>query len=458
MHTTTDTLSDTQLITTLIHHHTAFTTHKATFLITLGEFTTRNLARTQGSSTTTAWLIRELGASPRTAQEYLHIATKLHRFPLLSENFQHATLSYSKVRLLLRYLTPDNEEELVGLARTLTYPDLEHALHGRKRPGKTTTPTEYLNYRVCPDTGHMTLWARLNPDRATELLAALKIAELASHKTITDSDLTQLTLDELDERLDQAAETPETVPSHRVDQTENEDEPEAADEPGAGAEPQAPPEPTRRRGSRFGPPRHATLLHSLFMMVAMVRSTPRSQVRAPGAEVHLRAGLDGPAHLMGRAGAELRYLHRVLLNAHSQIEVIDERGVQIFCGRSKRTVNAALERMLLAQWEGQCATPGCVHTQFLEFHHILAWAAGGGTDPDNLIPLCSACHALVSAGTLRIEIHPRDPAVLEFFFPDGVVYASHRRGAAGRVAEDQRYVQGELISGDSFDDAALGTA
>lgn len=457
MTTTIDTLSDSQLIDTIHHHHTSFTTHKATFLIMLGEFTTRNLARAQGASTTTAWLIRELGSSTRTAQEYLHIANKLHRFPLLSQNFQQAALSYSKVRLLLRYLTPANEEELIALALPLTYPDLEQALRGRERTGKSTTPTEYLKYRICPDTGHMNLWARLNPDRATELLAALKIAELASLTDITcpsrqtTTDSTQLTLDDLDDlddRIDEATDTPEAIPSRRIDQPTSEtDTPDTPE-----------PVPGRRRGSRFGPPMRTTMLQALFMMVSMVRSNPRSRVRAPGAEVHIRVGLDSPARITGQGGVELQHLHRMLLNSHSQLEVIDERGVQIFLGRSKRTVNAAQERVLLTQWEGQCATPGCVHIHFLEFHHIRAWAQGGGTDLDNLIPLCSACHALVSAGTLRIQVSPRDPALVEFSFPDGSVYVSHRRGAAGRVADPEPWVQSELISGDSFDDDASGSA
>ena len=40
----------------------------------------------------------------------------------------------------------------------------------------------------------------------------------------------------------------------------------------------------------------------------------------------------------------------------------------------------------------KCAFPGCVHTHFLDAHHIEHWADGGDTKLDNLVLLCRRHH------------------------------------------------------------------
>ena len=63
--------------------------------------------------------------------------------------------------------------------------------------------------------------------------------------------------------------------------------------------------------------------------------------------------------------------------------------------RNKATIPPAVRRMVLARDRHRCRTSGCGHTQFLEVHHVVPRARGGGNDPDNLVTLCSACHRLV---------------------------------------------------------------
>ena len=66
--------------------------------------------------------------------------------------------------------------------------------------------------------------------------------------------------------------------------------------------------------------------------------------------------------------------------------------------------------------------PGCRHTRFMEFHHMQEWANGGLTDMDNLIPLCSACHSLVTEGYAEITRHGDE---IVFDFGDGSRYVSY---------------------------------
>ena len=63
--------------------------------------------------------------------------------------------------------------------------------------------------------------------------------------------------------------------------------------------------------------------------------------------------------------------------------------------RNQATIPLAVRRMVLARDRHRCRASGCGHTRFLEVHHVVPRARGGGNDPENLVTLCSACHQLV---------------------------------------------------------------
>lgn len=220
--------------------------------------------------------------------------------------------------------------------------------------------------------------------------------------------------------------------------------------------------------TRFGSPVADSLFTGFLGMINIVRTAPRSTVRAPGAELNILLGPDGRLVLPGHLNADAANLLRTILNGTARIHLLDRTGVHLRLSRSARTVSAGLEKALLARWGYQCATPACPHTRFLQFHHITAWADGGGTDPDNLIPLCSACHALVSAGRLTIHVDTVDPCLLRFRLPGGQSFTSVNRGLPERDSRlgwhADGYSDGPVPLGDesliidhpedSFDDAA----
>lgn len=65
----------------------------------------------------------------------------------------------------------------------------------------------------------------------------------------------------------------------------------------------------------------------------------------------------------------------------------------------------------------------------MEIHHIEEWANGGHTDLDNLLPLCSACHSLVTDGYLRVIKEASD---IHLIYRDGSRYVSHNHSLARR--------------------------
>ena len=62
--------------------------------------------------------------------------------------------------------------------------------------------------------------------------------------------------------------------------------------------------------------------------------------------------------------------------------------------RNTSAIAPAVRREVLARDRHRCQRPGCGHTRFLEVHHIVSRAAGGGNEAENLVTLCSACHTL----------------------------------------------------------------
>ncbi len=100
----------------------------------------------------------------------------------------------------------------------------------------------------------------------------------------------------------------------------------------------------------------------------------------------------------------------------------------------------------------RCAIPGCSHTRFLEFHHIIDWASGGATDLDNLVPLCSGRHALVTSGQMPIHVDEISPEMVRFRLPGGESLTSTGRELPVRNDRMGRwkdaYTHGPVPAGD----------
>jgi hypothetical protein len=86
--------------------------------------------------------------------------------------------------------------------------------------------------------------------------------------------------------------------------------------------------------------------------------------------------------------------------------MLDSR-VPLAVGRTERTATAAQRRVLAARDKG-CIVPGCgVAAEACQVHHLTEWAAGGCTDPENLVLVCWTHHRQVDL--LMWTIHPADP-------------------------------------------------
>lgn len=396
--------------------------HRARMLDAVGQFDEQELAEKYGEKSTATWLRSELNLPQATAFEYVRVARGLRKFRLLFDAFESGVMPYSTVRFLLQYLEECNEEQYVQLALSMSFADLQLVLAGA-RP-KEKDPTEpYARARECDD-GMLAFEARLPAVAGQKLLTALKVAQLASFG-LEDVDPDDLQDPEKVQKLiDDAAAAEDAVPSEQD---------------------RAPRKRTKitmddivRSVSRYGPPEKQDVYAALLAMVDMVRANPKSPLRSPGVQVNLMVNQFGQCWMPENRSACSEDVRSYLANAMVRLHLLDDTGLTIRVGRSRRFATDGQVQALLAIWGYQCAMPGCSHRRFIEMHHIKEWEHGGMTDLDNLIPLCSSCHSQVSHGVVTIE---RQGADLFFTFKNGARFVSRNRSLPRRM---------EYVTGDSF--------
>ncbi|MCB9617614.1 MAG: DUF222 domain-containing protein, partial [Sandaracinus sp.] len=83
-----------------------------------------------GATTCAAWLSWRIGMNDNAARERLRIAHALRDLPKVADAMRTGTLSYSKVRAIVRVATPQMEERLLEYARYTTAAQLERICRG----------------------------------------------------------------------------------------------------------------------------------------------------------------------------------------------------------------------------------------------------------------------------------------------------------------------------------------
>ncbi len=78
-------------------------------------------------------------------------------------------------------------------------------------------------------------------------------------------------------------------------------------------------------------------------------------------------------------------------SVHVRGLVFDGAGRPLWLGRRRRLASDDL-RLVLALRDQGCVSCGAPTTR-CDAHHVVTWARQGTTDPDNLVLLCSRCHA-----------------------------------------------------------------
>ncbi|MCG7277499.1 HNH endonuclease [Corynebacterium imitans] len=412
----------TQVREEIIGHYTALSQHHAQVLSAISQLCERDIQREYACKSIPVWLIRYCRMKKSRAYEYTAVAVKLRRFAYLCEAFHQGKIDYSTVRLLLKHIHSENEQRLVDLAIELGYHGLEEALAGQQDNNTDPTPpAKGLHLRE--DGQHTRGWFTMSAVDGAQFKAALKAGALAYHAG----------LNSMSDYVDEKGEFDETKLTTALEEATTRPDTSGADILNTG----------------FGLPPQRFLLHALMGMVQLVRSGMAKSTRlAPAAQVNIMMSMSGNGYLPNNKAVPAFNLANVAANAEARGVLFDDHGLIINYGRKRRLVSKTQMEALMSMWGHQCAMPGCNHDMFMQAHHIDEWVNGGHTDLDNLIPLCSSCHSMVTDREILIMRHGTE---IHFIAPDGARWVSKDRQTPKR--DDNARLQCELEDyGDNFAD------
>ena len=342
------------------------------------------------SSDLRAFVAWRCGITGREAREFLRVAEALQELPLTRAAFGRGEVTYSKVRALTRVATPSSEEGLLDLAGALTASQLERALRVFRRvaaeDAQVAHELEYVDYYV-DDAGTLFLRARLAAEDGTLLIRALE----AARERVVERRRAERAEAAKDAQLQaqQQAQTPEQAQLQEQDK---------ADEPAE----------VLAREWEVGvvdPPRPARV--EALRDLAEASLADSSEPGRARVVVHVDAAAlsaDGRGRCELEDGPVISPETACRLGCDADVVAQIERdGLPVSVGRSRRTVPAALRRLLEARDDHSCCFPGCERRRHLQAHHRQHWAHGGETSLENLVLLCYQHHRLVHEGGYTVE-------------------------------------------------------
>ena len=387
--------------------------HAAThrLLVLVAEYDRRRGWELGGHRSCAHWLAFRTGIDLGAAREKVRAARALTGLPATSAAMRRGELSFSMVRALTRVATPENESELLELARGCTTAQLERIVRGfrlgsrQSEADREAARHEARSFSILPDVdGMYVVRGRLTPEVGTLLMRTVEAAGDALFRKLGPAVVPEGV----------SAETSTKASAQR-----------RADAIGLVAE--------RALAAGFGE-------NSACVSV--------SGTRAERYQVVLHVDADTLTGHEGLGRSEFADGTRVSSETSRRLacdaSVVPLRhgseGETIDVGRRTRTVPPAIRRALEARDRG-CRFPGC-GLRFTDAHHVRHWADGGETKLENLILLCRHHHRLVHEAGWKVRWWQGGrPAFVD---PRGQLHVTCRRPTSRREL-DRDPVQ-ELIA------------
>ena len=145
----------------------------------VGELDRRSGWAEAGVRSCAEWIAWRCALTPRSAREHVRVARSLRELPLTHASFACGELSYAKVRALTRVASPENEDELLGLARACTASQLERIVRSYRRvtvaEAREQQEAAHLSVFWNPD-GSLEIHGRLAPEDGALVVRALESA------------------------------------------------------------------------------------------------------------------------------------------------------------------------------------------------------------------------------------------------------------------------------------------
>lgn len=385
---------------------------QARLISLIAEFDRREGWGGHGLISCAQWLSWKVGLGPNAAREHVRVARALGGLPATAVAFAEGRLSWSQVRAITRVATPDDEQTYVNVARHATAAQLERIVRGVRRA--------HRNAEAAADPERAAYKMRVTRKYDVDGTRVLTIRSNGEDAAVIDAAISRVCADinrrRKAEAADVSAETSEiahaTLAEGLLEMSRRSLEQDAAEHPDA----------ARRRKSELVA--HVDPLSGWARLHDGELLPPTSLKHA------LRT-------LPGRGTLRLRRLTPSDLTRHD-------------LGRSQREANQPL-RDFLGTLDGErCRFPGCTRRQKLHAHHVVYWSAGGATDLDNLVLVCSRHHTLIHQHGFQLTLH--DDRRLSVTTADGVPLLHHPALPSGDVgALDVLEIDASTLPPDSIE-------
>jgi hypothetical protein len=354
-------------ITTLAAHiHAA--THR--LLVLIAEFDTRRGWERDGHRTCAHWLAFRTGIDLGAAREKVRAARALEKLPETGAAMARGELSFSQVRALTRVADPENEADLLELARGCTTAQLERVVRSWKRGGRRDEAERDRERRerralsVFPDDDGMFVVRGVLPPEVGALL--MRAVEAAGDVLYREDRATAASVGE-------GARTPHQLRADALALLV--ERALAAGFGGSGGGGEAPDVSTPASATNAA--RCQVVLH--------VEVATLTEEGDPG-----RSELEDGTRVSAETSRRLACDAALVSVSHAP------DGSVLDVGRRRRTIPPALRRALQVRDRG-CRFPGC-SSRFCEAHHVRHWADGGETSLRNTVLACRHHHTLLHEG------------------------------------------------------------
>ncbi len=355
-------------------------------LVLVAEYDRRRGWELGGHRSCAHWLAYSTGIDLGTAREKVRAARALVELPRIGAAMSRGELSFTAVRALTRVATPENEGDLLELARGCTAAQLERVVRAYKRGSRkdeAAMERERFDSRtlsVFPDDdGMYVVKGRLTPEVGALLMRAVEAADDAlfrekGYRNVSAETSRKEAARRRADALGLMAERALAAGFGAVpEKSVGGEEAEADDE--TGSEARAPLSGTRAE-------RYQVMLH--------VDMDTLKEEGEPG-----RSELEDGTRVSAETSRRLTCDAALVAVSHSS------DGSVLGAGRRTRTISPALRRALEVRDRG-CRFPGC-GLRFTDAHHVRHWADGGETSLGNLLLLCSYHHRLVHEEGWKVE-------------------------------------------------------
>lgn len=342
------------------HLHAA--THR--LLVLIAEFDRLRGWERAGCRSCAHWRAFRTGFDLGASREKVRAARALESLPETSAAMARGELSFAKVRALTRVGTPENESQLLELARSGTAAQLERVVRSWKWLNREDEAewerrrheTRCLSLFPGED-GMYVIRGRLDPEVGALLQRAIEAAGDALFRA-----------------------DPEEVPERR-----------RADAIALLAE--------RALAAGFGAQESHESAEVPMSGTRAERYQVMLHVEAPTLEASSEPTM---SELEDGTRVSAETCRRLACDAGVVTVRHAPDGRILHVGRRTRTIPPAIRRALNVRDRG-CRFPGC-GSRFADAHHIRRWADGGVTSLDNTILLCGFHHRLLHEGGYRVEL------------------------------------------------------